>query len=92
MALFRMIASRAAKRDRPRRGGSRNSAPPSPISPPRAPITAPPPDAAEMLRVSEVVDVLIALCSAGYVDPPRHYQASTAAPKLSVCRTEWRSR
>src|SRR5689334_3680622 len=46
MALLRMTACNAAKRKTPMRRGSRNSAPPRPMSPPNAPITAPPPNAA----------------------------------------------
>ena len=46
IALLRMTASRAAKRNAPISNGKRNSAPPSPINPPSAPMTAPPPNAA----------------------------------------------
>lgn len=50
IALLSITASSAAKRNAPIRSGRRNSAPPSPIRPPSAPMTAPPPNAAGMLR------------------------------------------
>lgn len=42
MALFMITASRGGNAKNPRSSGSRNSAPPRPISPPRAPIRSPP--------------------------------------------------
>lgn len=41
MALFRITASSAAKLNHPIRTGSRNSAPPSPMRPPKVPIMVP---------------------------------------------------
>src|SRR5271170_7411161 len=50
IALLRITACSAANRNAPISSGNRNSAPPSPINPPSAPITAPPPKAAGLLR------------------------------------------
>lgn len=52
MALLRITASDAAKPNGPIRRGRRNSAPPSPISPPRVPMAAPPKNAAGRLLES----------------------------------------
>ena len=50
-ALLRMTASRAAKRNAPIKSGKRNSAPPRPIRPPRAPTALPTKNAATDRRV-----------------------------------------
>ena len=52
IALFRITACSALKRNAPISSGNRNSAPPKPISPPRPPMIAPPANAAGMLRGS----------------------------------------
>ena len=51
MALLRITACKAANRKTPISSGNRNSAPPSPISPPSAPMIAPPAKTIEALRV-----------------------------------------
>jgi len=50
--LLRITACSAANRNAPISSGSRNSAPPRPIKPPNAPITAPPINANGMRRVA----------------------------------------
>ena len=50
MALLRITACKAANRKPPISSGNRNSAPPSPISPPSAPMIAPPAKTIEALR------------------------------------------
>ena len=50
IALLRMTACRAAKQKAPISTGNRNSAPPRPMRPPRAPMIAPLPKAATTLR------------------------------------------
>lgn len=50
IALLRITAWSAAKRNAPINSGNRNSAPPRPISPPIAPMIAPPPKAAGEVR------------------------------------------
>jgi hypothetical protein len=50
IALFKITASRARNLNGPSSSGRRNSAPPSPISPPRAPMTAPAPKAGVACR------------------------------------------
>ena len=50
MALLRITASSAAKRNAPMSNGNLNSAPPSPMRPPSAPMAVPPTEAKPSLR------------------------------------------
>ena len=59
IALLRMTACRAPKRNAPIRSGNRNSAPPKPIRPPSAPMTAPPAKVAGTLRAGEEVSEVV---------------------------------
>ena len=72
MALLRMTASNATNLKTPISSGSRNSAPPSPISPPSAPMIAPPPKAAGALREAVVARFrIMALLSFRYSEAQR---------------------
>src|SRR5277367_5697878 len=78
IALLRITACSAANRNAPISSGNRNSAPPSPINPPSAPITAPPPKAAGLLRRAPRAEV-----SPVMVSPVMPARPLATAPVLS---------
>ncbi|KFC64885.1 hypothetical protein FG93_05175 [Bosea sp. LC85] len=84
IALLRMTASSAPNRNAPISKGRRNSAPPSPISPPNVPMRAPPANAPERERgVVAVTDAsVMGACQDRY--GATNIALRDAAPSLSI--------
>ena len=89
MALLRITACKAANRKTPISSGNRNSAPPRPIRPPRAPIIAPLAKAADVLRIADGGRVVVgmtapdAMSAKTYRSAPSARYGHRSAPRRS---------